>query len=110
MQGMAHVATPEFYQNVAELVARRRAEGWLVFYEEVRNDLGQGNQGFSELLRRLGAEWSPRDDVADHRYEFLAPVVGEGLVLQDNAAILGQPGPEVRNVDVTLSELLAALP
>nr|WP_149650926.1 hypothetical protein [Azospirillum argentinense] len=91
MQGMIHIASPDFYRDVADLVAKRRTDGWLVFYEGVRDDLGRGN---TEI----------------HPYEMMAPALGEGLMLQDNAKILGLPGVELRNVDVTLSELLAGLP
>ena len=36
--GMVHIAPPEFYRDIAELVSRRRSEKWLVFYEEVSDD------------------------------------------------------------------------
>jgi hypothetical protein len=108
MQGMAHLATDRFYGEVAATVARRRAEGWLVLYEEVRNDLGDP-RGIAEVLDRLGASWEPGED-GKHPYEVIAPLLGEGLRLQDNRALLGPPGPDARNVDVTLSELLEALP
>ncbi|WP_448204615.1 hypothetical protein [Azospirillum sp. sgz302134] len=108
MQGMVHVARPAFYQEIAAHVAERRREGWLVFYEEVRPDSGSSPNGVADVLRRLGADWNPESK--QHPYEMMAGVIGEGLVLQDNRALLGPPGPEVRNVDVTLSQLLAALP
>lgn len=110
MQGMIHIASPEFYRDVADLVARRRAEGWLVFYEGVRDDAGRGNDAFSDVLNSLGSAPNLLDDTAAHPYETIAPALGEGLVLQDNVTIIGRLGPDVRNVDVTLSELLAALP
>lgn len=110
MQGMIHIASPEFYRDVGELVARRRAEGWLVFYEGVRDDLGRGNDAFSDVLNSLGGAPNLLADSEAHPYEMLAPALAEGLVLQDNEAIIGRPGPDVRNVDVTLSELLAELP
>ena len=108
MQGMAHLASPAFFQEVAAHVAARREQGWLVFYEEVRNDLDNPRQGVAEVLGRLGAEWDASG--AQHPYELLAPILGEGLVLQDNAALLGRPGADVRNVDVSMSQLLATLP
>lgn len=108
MQGMAHLAAPRFYRDVAALVEARRRDGWLVFYEEVKSDTGDPNRGIATVLDRLGATWSP--DGGRHPYEIVAGLLGDGLVLQSNAAILGAPGPEVRNVDVTLSQLLAALP
>jgi len=108
MQGMAHLATPRFYQDVAALVAARRKEGWLVFYEEVRSDVADPNRGVATVMERMGATWTP--DGGKHPYEIVAGLLGDGLVLQSNAAILGAPGPEVRNVDVTLSQLLASLP
>ena len=110
MQGMIHIASPEFYRDVADLVARRRGEGWLVFYEGVRDDVGRGNGAFSDVLNSLGGAPNLLEDTEAHPYETLAPALGEGLVLQDNDAIVGRPGPGVRNVDVTLSELLAELP
>ncbi len=108
MQGMVHVAKPDFYREIAAHVAERRREGWLVFYEEVRPDEGSSPSGVADVLRRLGANWNP--DSKQHPYEMMAGVIGDGLVLQDNRALLGPPGPDVRNVDVTLSQLLAALP
>lgn len=108
MQGMVHVARPAFYREIAAHVAERRREGWLVFYEEVRPDEGSSATGVADVLRRLGANWNP--DSKQHPYEMMAGIIGDGLVLQDNRALLGPPGPDVRNVDVTLSQLLAALP
>lgn len=108
MQGMVHVAHPAFYREIADLVAQRRREGWLVFYEEVRPDHGPSPEQVAEVLRRLGANWNPESH--QHPYEMVAGIIAEGLVLQDNRALLGPPGPDVRNVDVTLSQLLAALP
>ena len=108
MQGMVHVAQPTFYQQIAAHIAQRRKEGWLVFYEEVRPDTGSSPNGVADVLRRLGANWNPESK--QHPYEMMAGVIGNGLVLQDNRALLGPPGPDVRNVDVTLSQLLAALP
>ena len=108
MQGMVHVALPDFYREIAAHVAERRREGWLVFYEEVRPDAGSSPEGIADVLRRLGADWKP--DSKQHPYEMMAGIIGDGLVLQDNRALLGPPGPDVRNVDVTLSQLLAALP
>jgi hypothetical protein len=108
MQGMAHLAPPAFYRDVAGLVAARRKAGWLVFYEEVKPDVADPARGVAAVLDRMGATWTP--DGGKHPYEIVAGLLGEGLVLQSNAAILGPPGPEVRNVDVTLSQLLAALP
>ncbi|MBP2291527.1 hypothetical protein [Azospirillum rugosum] len=108
MQGMVHVAKPDFYREIAAHIAQRRREGWLVFYEEVRPDEGSSPAGVADVLRRLGANWNP--DSKQHPYEMMAGIIGNGLVLQDNRALLGPPGPDVRNVDVTLSQLLAALP
>lgn len=108
MQGMVHVAKPEFYREIAAHVAERRRQGWLVFYEEVRPDEGSSPGGVADVLRRLGANWNP--DSKQHPYEMMAGVLGDGLVLQDNRALIGPPGPDARNVDVTLSQLLAALP
>ncbi|KAA0678612.1 hypothetical protein [Roseomonas genomospecies 6] len=108
MQGMVHVAKPEFYSGIARHIAQRRQEGWLVFYEEVRPDDASSPAGVADVLRRLGADWNP--DSRQHPYEMMAGLLGEGLVLQDNRALIGPPGPDARNVDVTLSELLAALP
>ncbi|HYH19543.1 MAG TPA: hypothetical protein VD995_13080 [Azospirillum sp.] len=108
MQGMAHVAAPRFYREVAALVEARRKAGWLVFYEEVRSDVADPNRGIAAVLDRMGAAWTP--DGGKHPYEIVSGLLGDGLVLQSNAAILGPPGPEVRNVDVTLSQLLALLP
>lgn len=108
MQGMAHLAAPRFYRDVAALVAARRKAGWLVFYEEVRSDVADPNRGVAAVLERMGAAWTP--DGGKHPYEIVSGLLGDGLVLQSNAAILGPPGPEVRNVDVTLSQLLASLP
>jgi hypothetical protein len=110
MQGMAHVAAADFYDQVRELVARRRAEGWLVYYEQVRNDVPDPARGMAEVLDRLGASWDPGEAGGQHPYELMAPLLGENLVLQDNGALIGPPGPEVRNVDVSLSQLLRALP
>lgn len=109
MQGMVHVAEPRFYRDVAELVAERRRAGWLVFYEEVRPDPGDdAKAGTAEVMKRLGAGWSP--DSGEHPYMMLSTLLGDGLVLQDNRALLGPPGPDERNVDISLSDLLAALP
>lgn len=108
MQGMVHVAKPDFYSGIARHIAQRRQEGWLVFYEEVRPDGASSSAGVADVLRRLGADWNP--DSRQHPYEMMAGLLGEGLVLQDNRALIGPPGPDTRNVDVTLSELLAALP
>lgn len=108
MQGMAHLASPAFFQEIAAHVAARRQQGWLIVYEEVRNDLDDPRQGVADVLGRLGAEWDA--STAQHPYELLAPILGDGLVLQDNATLLGPPGADVRNVDVTLSQLLATLP
>ncbi|WP_207459503.1 hypothetical protein [Azospirillum sp. SYSU D00513] len=108
MQGMAHLGEPRFYKEVADLVAARRAEGWLVFYEEVKADMADPKAGMADVMSRLGAEWKPTDD--RHPYEIIGALLGKDLVLQNNREILGSPGPEVRNVDVTLSQLLAALP
>lgn len=110
VQGMAHLATPEFYRGVEELVAARRAEGWLVFYEEIRNDIANPAQGVAEVLDRVGAKWTPSPGDATHPYETMSPMLSEGLTLQNNRALLGSPGPEIRNVDVSMSELLAAMP
>lgn len=108
MQGMAHLAAPAFFREVAAHVAARREQGWLVVYEEVRNDLDNQRQGVADVLGRLGAEWDA--SAVQHPYELLGPILGEGLVLQDNAAILGRPGTDVRNVDVSMSQLLRSLP
>ncbi len=108
MQGMVHLARPDFYRTVAERVAQRRREGWLVFYEEVRPDEDAPAAGIADVLKRLGARWDA--DSRQHPYAMMADLIGDGLVLQDNRALLGPPGPDVRNVDVTLSQLLAALP
>ena len=107
MVGMAHVAVPGFYREVAGIVAARRKAGWLVFYEEVRPDVDDRGAALAEVLRTLGADWTPGGN--QHPYELMAPMLGEDLVLQDNRAILGAPGPELRNVDLTLSQLLKAL-
>ncbi|HEY0835495.1 MAG TPA: hypothetical protein VGE72_16450 [Azospirillum sp.] len=108
VQGMAHLAEPRFYQEVAALVQARRRDGWLVFYEEVKPDIADPARGVATVLDRMGATWTP--DGGPHPYEIVAGLLGEGLVLQNNVALLGPPGPEVRNVDVTLSQLLATLP
>ncbi|MGY0777970.1 hypothetical protein ACW7BC_08750 [Azospirillum argentinense] len=108
MQGMVHVAKPDFYSGIARHIAQRRQEGWLVFYEEVRPDDASNPAGVADVLRRLGADWNP--DSKQHPYEMMASLLGDGLVLQDNRALIGPPGPDARNVDVTLSQLLAALP
>ncbi|MBK4719561.1 hypothetical protein JJL56_11825 [Azospirillum sp. YIM DDC1] len=108
MQGMVHVAKPDFYSGIARHIAQRRQDGWLVFYEEVRPDDASNPAGVADVLRRLGADWNP--DSKQHPYEMMASLLGDGLVLQDNRALIGPPGPDARNVDVTLSQLLAALP
>lgn len=109
MQGMVHLAEPRFYRDITELVAERRRAGWLVFYEEVRADPGaDAKAGTAEVMKRLGAEWSPES--GEHPYVMLSSLLGDGLVLQDNRALLGPPGPDERNVDITLADLLAALP
>lgn len=109
MQGMVHLAEPDFYRGVAELVAERRRAGWLIFYEEVRPGPGDDpGAGTAEVMKRLGAGWSPES--GEHPYLMLSGLLGDGLVLQDNRALLGPPGPDERNVDITLSDLLAALP
>jgi hypothetical protein len=108
MQGMAHLGEPRFYGDVAALVATRRAEGWLVFYEEVRADVADPKAGMADVMSRLGAEWKPTDD--RHPYEIMGALLGKDLVLQNNRQLLGEPSPDVRNVDVTLSQLLATLP
>ncbi len=110
LQGMTHLAAPAFYAEVRDLVALRRAEGWLVLYEEVRDDIGRGDEGTAELLARLGTEWDPGAGDGPHPYELMAPLIGEGLVLQDNASLLGRPGTALANANVSLSELLEALP
>ncbi|MCW2246901.1 hypothetical protein M2352_002492 [Azospirillum fermentarium] len=109
MQGMVHLAEPRFYRDVTDLVAERRRAGWLVFYEEVRPEPGDdAKAGTAEVMKRLGAEWSPES--GEHPYVMLSSLLGDGLVLQDNRALLGPPGPDERNVDITLSDLLSALP
>ncbi|WP_207461804.1 hypothetical protein [Azospirillum sp. SYSU D00513] len=111
LQGMAHLASPSFYAEIRNHVARRRSEGWMVFYEEIQEEPGQQSAGMSEVLGRLGTEWPPSPSVQQqHPYEVMAPILDDGLVLQNNATLLGPPGPDVRNVDVTMSQLLAALP
>lgn len=108
LQGMVHVASSTFFAEIAEHVAARRREGWLVFFEEVRNDLEDPRKGVSDVLSRLGAEWDATAD--QHPYELIAPMLGVDLVLQNNSTILGAPGPELRNVDLSMSQLLALLP
>jgi hypothetical protein len=108
MQGMAHLGEPRFYKEIADLVAERRAAGWLVFYEEVRPDIDDPKAGLADVLNRLGAEWNPSD--SRHPYEIMGGLLGDDLMLQNNREMLGPPGPDVRNVDVTLSQLLASLP
>ncbi|HYD98174.1 MAG TPA: hypothetical protein VEH84_02210 [Alphaproteobacteria bacterium] len=108
MQGMMHIGSPRFYDAVAELVAARRREGWLVFYEGVRSDTADPQSAMAEIMARLGADIVPVE--GEHPYLTLATFVGAELELQDNARLLGPPGPELRNVDVTMSALLAELP
>lgn len=108
VQGMVHIASPSFYAAVAGHVAERRRQGWLVFYEGIRADPGDAGASFVEVFRRLGA--AVRPDGGEHPYESMARLVGEGLALQDNQALLGPPGPDLRNVDLGIRELLEAMP
>ena len=108
MVGMVHVAAPRFYGDVAEIVTARREAGWLVLYEEVKPDMEDAGAGMARVLESVGTTWEPAR--RQHPYELIAPILGEDLVLQDNGALLGKPGPSVRNVDLTLSQVVAALP
>ena len=109
LQGMIHVARPGFYDEVAAHVAERRAAGWIVMYEQVRSSTPETQAtGMTDLLARFGAHWTPES--GHHVYEDLSTIIGDGLVLQNNGRLLGAPGPDVRNVDITMEEVLAGMP
>lgn len=93
---MAHVASRPFYDGVAEEIAAARGEGYAVFYEGVR-------PGTPENARKLDRLMGFRFD--GNLYAAMATLYG--LVPQDTRSLLGTPGPDDRNADIGVDELVA---
>lgn len=94
---MAHIASPSFYSGVASEIDSLRKDGWAVFYEGVRPGTPENDAKFDRLM---GFRFDP--DI----YASMAKLYG--LVPQDSRALLGTPGPNDRNVDVSVDDIIAA--
>lgn len=94
---MAHIASERYYADVKAELAAARKEGFVLFYEGVRPGTPENTDRFNELL---GIKFSKE----------LYPAMSKlyGLVPQNTADIVGEFGPNDKNSDVSIDDIVAA--
>ncbi|MBP2297256.1 hypothetical protein [Azospirillum rugosum] len=94
IQGMVHVASDAFYNDIKQYIDQRYREGWIILYEELKDEPQSGAGKLSTPL---------------HPFQPLLKILGSGATIQDNRFLLPADGPLVINADLTLKELLSRL-
>jgi len=94
-QWMSHIATPRFYQEVADMVRENKEKWSVLFFEWVRGGTAQNESNFDKAL------WVKFDK---NTYASLSKIYG--LINQDNKKFLGLVNGYDFNVDVTIDDIM----
>ncbi len=112
IQGMIHIGSSQFYDEIRELVSSRLAQGYLVLYEGVAYDgpPEEKREITAKLWKRLNINIVLEENDDRSIYAILAPMLGSHLVSQDNRKIGLEPSARIINADVTVSQILSNVP
>ncbi|MDQ1344345.1 MAG: hypothetical protein QG650_1066 [Patescibacteria group bacterium] len=95
-RAMAHIGSESFYNGVGDDLAAARKDGYVLFYEGVRPGSPENTKKFDAMM---GFKFDK------DLYASMSKLYG--LVPQNTAAIVGAPGPDDRNVDLGIDEIVA---
>lgn len=93
---MSHIASESFYSGVSADLSEARKQGYVLFYEGVRQGSPESSKKFDALM---GFKFDK------DLYAAMSKLYG--LVPQDNASIVGEFQPNDRNVDVSIDDIVS---
>lgn len=94
-QGMSHVASEAFYQEVREDIRKAKENNYVLFFEGVRPGSKKNKEKFDQAL------WV---SLTPETYEILANLYG--VVSQDNESFLGIENNKDFNVDLDINQIV----